>query len=86
MKTSTAKFIIYGVICIGVFIAFIAVFIPALSDSLAMFSLVGGVIVLLGIFFSVVFARTPCCPHCHELLNTRRQLPYNCPHCEKELG
>ena len=86
MKVSTAKLIIYGILSVGVLIAFIAVFVPALSDSLAMLSLTGGVIVLLGVFFCVVFARTPCCPYCHELIGAKKQSPKSCPHCEKELG
>ena len=86
MKVSTAKLIIYGILSVGVIIAFIAVFVPTLSDSLVIFSLIGGVIVLLGIFFCVVFARTPSCPFCHELLSIKNQSQDNCPHCEKELG
>ena len=86
MKVSTAKLIIYGVLCIGALIAFVALFIPALSDSLAMFSLIGGAIVLFGVFFCIVFARTPSCPYCHELFSIRNQSPEYCPHCDKELS
>jgi len=86
MKVSTAKLVIYGILFIGALIAFIAILIPALSDLLAMFSLIGGLIVVLGIVFCVLVARTPCCPHCHELLSIRNKYPEYCHHCDKELS
>ena len=86
MKVSTAKIIIYGLFGVGALVAFIVVLIPALSDLLAVFSLVGGLIVLLGILFCIIIVRAPCCPHCHEPLSIRNRSVDNCPHCEKELG
>ncbi|MCL2628894.1 MAG: hypothetical protein FWD44_09410 [Oscillospiraceae bacterium] len=85
MKISAIKVIIYGIFCVGVFVAFVAVFTPVLSDSLAIFSLIGGVIVLIGILFCIITAITPCCPYCHELLSIRKKSPEYCPHCDKEL-